>query len=93
MVVFCQEMVNWPPRSCHLTPLSFFLWFTLSHWSVLTSQHCAEMCSRVVINCIQRIARYSCVRGGHINEVPFVNVLIALQADNKVYEKSQMVCV
>ncbi|GFU95857.1 uncharacterized protein TNCV_4857811 [Trichonephila clavipes] len=26
--------VNWPPRSCALTPLSYFLWGYVSHWSL-----------------------------------------------------------
>ncbi|GFV50825.1 DUF4817 domain-containing protein [Trichonephila clavipes] len=29
--------VNWPPRSCDLTPLDYFLWVYVSHWSMRIS--------------------------------------------------------
>ncbi|GFY09626.1 uncharacterized protein TNCV_381211 [Trichonephila clavipes] len=29
--------VNWPPRSCDLTPLDYFLWGYVSHWSMRIS--------------------------------------------------------
>ncbi|GFX25235.1 uncharacterized protein TNCV_1273961 [Trichonephila clavipes] len=29
--------VNWPPRSCDLTPLDYFLWGYVNHWSMRIS--------------------------------------------------------
>ncbi|GFT52324.1 uncharacterized protein TNCV_1065331 [Trichonephila clavipes] len=34
--------VNWPPRSCDLTPLDYFLWGYAKQWSASTNRGCYE---------------------------------------------------
>lgn len=39
MIISCRSGVNWPPRSCDLTQLDFFLWgFLKSHVYAILSQ-------------------------------------------------------
>lgn len=81
--------VNWPPRSCDLTPLDFFLWgyvkslvyvnkpANLDELRINIEKAIAEISidifPKVIENWIQRI--YSCkrFRGGHLNDVVFHN--------------------
>ena len=79
--------VEWPPRSCDLTPLDFFLWghikslvyankpATLADLKDNIQREIAnvpvEMCARVVENWVQRIDRYKQARGGHMTDIEF----------------------
>ena len=79
--------VEWPPRSCDLTPLDFFLWGYLKSKVYANNPTTlkelknniereianisADMCERVIENWIQRIDRCRRARGGHINDVEF----------------------
>ena len=79
--------VEWPPRSCDLTPLDFFLWghnkslvyankpATLDDLEDNTRREIAnvpvEMCARVVENWVQRIDPCKRARGGHMNDIEF----------------------
>lgn len=79
--------VEWPPRSCDLTPLDFFLWgyvkslvyankpASLEELRANIEREIAavsvEMCGRVIENWVQRIDRCKRARGGHMNEVEF----------------------
>lgn len=79
--------VDWPPRSCDLTPLDFFLWGyvkSLVYANKPTTLQelrdniereiaavSAETCGRVIENWVQRIDRCKRARGGHMNEVEF----------------------
>ncbi|GFS56135.1 putative DD41D transposase [Trichonephila inaurata madagascariensis] len=79
--------VDWPPRSCDLTPLDFFLWgyvkslvyankaTTLEELKANIEREIAavsaEMYGRVMENWVQRIDRCKRARGGHISEVEF----------------------
>jgi len=79
--------VNWPPRSCDLTPLDFFLWGyakdrvyannpqTLDALKTNITQVMAEippeMCEKVVKNYLKRIACCRKSRGGHLNDIVF----------------------
>ena len=79
--------VEWPPRSCDLTPLDFFL---LGHIKSLVYANKpatlddlkdkiqreidnvpVEMCARVVENRVQRIDRCKRARGGHMTDIEF----------------------
>ena len=71
-VIFCKGDINWPPRSCDLTPLDFFLWgyakdrvyadkpSTIEHLKANIRQVIAEissnMCKKVVENYIKHFA-------------------------------------
>ena len=79
--------VEWPPRSCDLTPLDFFLWAhikslvyankpaTLDDLTDNIQREIAnvpvEMCARVVENWVQRIGRCKRARGGHMTDIEF----------------------
>ncbi|GFY78708.1 putative DD41D transposase [Trichonephila inaurata madagascariensis] len=79
--------VDWPSRSCDLTPLDFFLWgyvksfgyankpTTLEELKANIEREIAavsaEMCGRVMENWVQRIDRCKRARGGHMSEVEF----------------------
>ena len=79
--------VEWPPRSCDLTPLDFFLWghikslvyankpATLDDLKDNIQREIAnvpvEMCARVVENWVQRIDRCKRARGGHMTDIEF----------------------
>ena len=79
--------VDWPPRSCDITPLDFFLWgyvkslvyankpTTLeelrANIELEIAAVSAEMCGRVIENWVRRIDRCQRARGGHMNEVEF----------------------
>ena len=77
--------VEWPPRSCDLTPLHFFLWghiksllyankpATLDDLKDNIQREIAnvpvEICARVVGNWVQRIDRCKRARGGHMPDM------------------------
>ena len=79
--------VEWPPRSCDLTPLDFFLWghikslvyankpVTLGDLKDNLQREIAnvpvEMCARVVENWVQRIDGCKRARGGHMIDIEF----------------------
>ena len=86
-VISWNGPVEWPPRSCDLTPLDFFLW---GHIKSLVNankpatlddlkdniQHeianvPVEMSARVVENWVQRIDRCKRARGGHMTDIEF----------------------
>lgn len=79
--------VDWPPRSCDLTPLDFFLWGHIKSL-VYANQPTTinelrdniireirnvpvELCARVAENFVQRIHRCKSSRGGHMAEIEF----------------------
>lgn len=79
--------VNWPPRSCDLTPLDYFLWgyvkslvytnkpATLQELRANIEREIAEipinLCKKVVENWIQRLDFCKRARGGHAKEIEF----------------------
>lgn len=79
--------VNWPPRSCDLTPLDFFLWgyakdrvyannpLTIDALKDNIRQVMAEilpeMCQKVIQNYLKRIESCRESRGGHLNDIIF----------------------
>lgn len=79
--------VNWPPRSCDLTPLDFFLWGyakgrvyannpqTLEQLKANIREVMAEiepeMCEKVIENYLKRIESCKKSRGGHLNDIVF----------------------
>ena len=79
--------VEWPPRSCDLTPLDFFLWGHIKQLvyanepatldELKDNIQCeianipVEMCARVVENWVQRIDRCKRARGGHMTDMEF----------------------
>lgn len=79
--------VNWPPRSCDLTPLDFFLWGFLKsqvyanrpqstvdlkvNITQAIAQIQPDLCVRVIENWIARIRATVRNRGGHLNDVIF----------------------
>ena len=79
--------VEWPPRSCDLTPLDFFLWghimslvyankpATLDDLKDNIQRKIAnvpvEMFARVGENWVQRIGRCKRARGGHMTDIEF----------------------
>ena len=89
MNVLSREMVRseWPPRSCDLTPLDFFLWGhikslvyankpeTLGDHKDNIQREIAnvlvKMCARVVKNWVQTIDRCKRARGGHMTDIEF----------------------
>ena len=86
-VISRNGLVEWPPRSCDLTPLDFFLWDYVK--SLVYANKPAtledlkdniqreidnvpvEMCARVVENLVQRIDRCQRARGGHRTNIEF----------------------
>lgn len=79
--------VNWPPRSCDLTPLDSFLWgyvkslvysnkpATLDALRMnivrVIADIRADLCLKVMENWVQRINSCRRFRGGHLNDVVF----------------------
>ena len=77
--------IEWPPRSCDLTTLDFFLWghikslvyankpATLDDFKDNIQREIAnvpvEMCARVVETWVQRIYRCKRARGGHMTDI------------------------
>lgn len=87
MVISRRGDVNWPPRSCDLTPLDFFLWGFLKsqvyannpqstdalkvNITTAIAQVQQNLCGRVIENWITRIHATVRSRGGHLNDVIF----------------------
>lgn len=86
-VISRNANVNWPPRSCDLTPLDFFLW---GHVKSLVYKNKPrtipdlkrniertirniprDMCERVVANWASRMHSVRRSRGGHLNDIIF----------------------
>ncbi|ERL94484.1 hypothetical protein D910_11761 [Dendroctonus ponderosae] len=79
--------VNWPARSCDLTPLDFFLWGyekdrvyadnpqTLEQLKAnireVTTEILPVMCRKVIQNCLKRIEACRRSRGGHLTDIVF----------------------
>ena len=79
--------VNWPPRSCDLTPLDFFLWGYLKDKVYINkpqtiedlkeeirrniAEICPQLCQHVMENFIERINMCCHGRGGHLSDVLF----------------------
>lgn len=79
--------VNWPPRSCDLTPLDFFLWGFLKSQVYANKPQTTDalkanirhaidqiqpdLCARVVENWTSRMRATKRSRGGHLNDVIF----------------------
>ena len=82
-----SEPVNWPPRSCNLTPLDYFLWgFVKAHVykdkpasidalgdnsEAFIREIAAEMLVRVCQNWTKRIYHLKRIRGQHLHEIIF----------------------
>lgn len=86
--VICRRGdVEWPPRSCDLTPLDFFLWgyvkslvygnkpTTIDQLENNIIQTIGEiqpdLCNRVIQNWTSRIESCKRSRGGHLNDIIF----------------------
>jgi len=79
--------VEWPPRSCDLTPLDYFLWGSVKSLVYINKPATigelraniereiagisADLCKRVVENWVQRLDFVKRARGGHANEIEF----------------------
>lgn len=79
--------VNWPPRSCDLTPLDFFLWgyakdrvYANSPQTLddlkgnireVMAEKLPEMWRKVIENYLKRIKFCKKSRGGHLNDILF----------------------
>lgn len=77
--------VKWPPRSCDLTPLDFFLWGHLKdrvyknqpknleqlkrNIKEVIEQLTPEICENVIRNFTKRINICKRLRGGHLNDI------------------------
>ena len=86
-VISRNDPVEWPPRSCDLMPLYFFLWahikslFYANKPATLDDRKDniqreifnvpVEMCARVVENWVQRIDRCKRARGDHMTDIEF----------------------
>lgn len=87
MVISRRGDVNWPPRSCDLTPLDYFLWGFLKsqvyankpqstdalkvNITQAISQIQPDLCGRVIENWTTRVRATIRSRGGHLNDVIF----------------------
>jgi len=87
MVIWRGGNVNWPPRSCDLMPLDFFLWSYLKS-QVYTNkpqtidalkvnitnaiqQIQLDLCEKVIENWTAQIRFTKRSRGGHLSDVIF----------------------
>jgi len=89
MVISYNGNVNWPPRSCDLTPLDFFLWGYLKSQVYANKprtidalkvnirntiqQIQPDLCDKVIKNWISRIRATKKSRGGYLNNIIFHN--------------------
>ena len=87
MVISRRGDVNWPPRSCNLTPLDLFLWCFLKlqvyankpqstdvlkvNITNAITQIQPDLCGRAIENWTTRIRATVRSRGGHLNDVIF----------------------
>ncbi|KOC70342.1 hypothetical protein WH47_02846 [Habropoda laboriosa] len=81
--------INWPPRSCDLTPLDFFLWGFLKskvypnnpetidelkdNITVAINETEFQLCENVMENWVKRIRLMKKSREGHLNDIVFHN--------------------
>lgn len=79
--------VNWPPRSCDLTPLDFFLWGYIKekvysnnpqtlealkeNIRVVIREITPQVCEMVMQNFLKRMTNCSQSRGGHLPDIIF----------------------
>lgn len=75
--------VNWPPRSCDLTPLDYFLWGAVKdkcYTTIEALKHEIEVAIReieaqtienVLKNWVDRMGYCKASRGSHMNEIVF----------------------
>ena len=80
---------RWPPRSCDLSPLDFFLWGFVKSRAYkskpntiaqlkneirnVISEIIQNLCQRVIEHFLQRIRVCSDCRGGHLKDIVFHN--------------------
>ena len=57
--------VGWPPRSCDLTPLDYFLWSYVNYSSI------GRFMLKIVKKWVQRLDFCKRARGGHAKEIEF----------------------
>jgi len=85
MIILRGGDMNWPPRSCHLTPLDFFLWSYLKsqvytnkpqtidalkvNITNVIQQIQPDLCEKVIENWTARIRVTKRSRGGHLSDV------------------------
>ena len=78
---------NWPPKSCDLTPLDFFLWGSVKDKIYADAPQSIQelkekirafidkiepqMCGNVMKNFIKRAWSYQCSRRDHMNDIVF----------------------
>ena len=83
--ISCSEPGNWPPRSCDLTPLDYFLWgYVKAHVNTdkraaidalednieaFVREISAEMLERVCKNWIKRMDHLRRRHGQHLREI------------------------
>ncbi|CAK9811660.1 Transposable element Tc3 transposase [Anthophora quadrimaculata] len=81
--------INWPPRSCDLTPLDFFLWGFLkskvyannpktidelkNNITAAINEVEFQLCENVMENWVKRIGLLKKSRGEHLNDIVFRN--------------------
>lgn len=86
-IISIRGNVNWPPRSCDLTPLDFFLWGYLKEKvysdNPQTILHLKEniireigqinpnVCRNVIQNFAKRMVTCRDLRGGHLSDIIF----------------------
>ena len=82
-----EMVVGWPPRSCNLTPLDYFLWsyvksMVYANKPATIDELCtniereiavvsADLCLKIDKNWIQRLDFCKRARGGHAKEIEF----------------------
>jgi len=86
MVISRGGNVNWPPRSCDLTPLNFFFWDYLKSQVYMKPQTIdalkvnitnaiqqiqPDLCEKVIENWTARIRVIKRSRGGYLSDVIF----------------------
>ncbi|CAK9827801.1 hypothetical protein ANTRET_LOCUS5451 [Anthophora retusa] len=81
--------INWPPRSCDLTPLDFFLWGFLKSKVYANNPKTIDelknniiaaineiefqLCENVMENWVKRMGLLKKSQGGHLNDIVFHN--------------------
>lgn len=86
-IISCRGDVNWPPRSCDLTPLDFFLWGFLKGKVYANKPRTIpelkqeiqlaiaaiepQLCQNVIENFMKRAHVCKQARGGHLSDIMF----------------------
>jgi len=65
--------VNWPPRSCDLTPLDFFLWAYLKSQVYTNKPQTIDALKANIINAIQQIQPDLCDKSSKIGPPEYVS--------------------